>query len=203
MGFLDNTAISVAISTIDTLSYPFKKNAVFYNNILNIIEAVVTIPPPVGKGAIIELICKIFSEPAYEIQKEKIKNLINQTDANKGPIIIKTISLICSFRPDDENLINIKHRVMTTILEQDINNQYLDKLLNNTIEIQNTIKNIDIMKIIDIIKSSIQNHNITQTQQPTTVTVAGKRKYKKKTKTTYKKKMNKSKRTKKNKTVSS
>jgi len=203
MGFLDNTAISLAISTVDTLSYPFKKNAVFYNNILNVIEAVVTIPPPVGKGAIMELICKIFSEPAYEIQKEKIKNLINKTDANKGPIIIKTISLICSFRPDDENLINIKHRVMTTILEQDINNQYLDKLLNNTIEIQNTIKNIDIMKILDIIKSSIQNHNTTQTQQPTTVTVAGKRKYKKKTKTTYKKKINKSKRTKKNKTVSS
>ena len=105
-----NLTSNIQINLITTSTLPLKGNSSIYNLLLELIDKNVEIPPPVGKGQIMDLVCKIFSNPKYESEKNKITEIIISIDKKKGTTIIKLINLIKNFRPDDETFINSKRQ---------------------------------------------------------------------------------------------
>ena len=140
------------------LAYPFKGNAFVYNNILKTIDLNVQIPPPVGKGQMVDLVCKIFSDPKYVNEKNKISNLILSVNKSNGTTILKMINLVKMFRPANEAMVT----PMYTPLSKTIENAppgYLDGLLSHVTNIQDKIKDIEnkisISGLLNMIKGLI------------------------------------------------
>ena len=135
-----NLTSNIQINLITTTTLPFKGNSSIYNLLLELIDKNVEIPPPVGKGQIMDLVCKIFSNPKYESEKNKITEIIISIDKKKGTTIIKLINLIKNFRPDDETFINSNYTLLSNALELSPKN-YLDNLLNSVSDLKEKITN--------------------------------------------------------------
>lgn len=150
----------MAIDIAAKAAYLFRGNAIIYNNILNSIDLNVEIPPPKGKGEILELLCMIFSLPKYEVEKDQISELIKSVDFTKGPTIIKLINLISIFRPENIELINPMYTQLSFQLEsspeaQELLNNMLDSISELRVNLFNIIKTINPLQMVDIIKNNM------------------------------------------------
>ena len=153
-----NLTSNIQLNLITTSTLPLKGNSSVYNLLLDGIDTNIEIPPPVGKGQIIDLVCKIFSNPKYDNEKKKITQIIMNIDIKKGTTIIKLINLIKNFRPENETFINSNYTKLSNALEL-APEGYLDKLLNNVSELQdkliNTLDKTNPLEILKLIKEII------------------------------------------------
>lgn len=157
-----NFQINMAIDIATKGAYLFRGNPVIYNNILNSIDLNVEMPPPKGKGEILELLCMIFSLPKYEVEKDQISDLIKSVDFTKGPTIIKLINLISIFRPENIELVNPMYTKLSLQLEsspeaQELLNKMLDSISGLKDNLFNIIKTINPLQMVDIIKNNMNN----------------------------------------------
>jgi len=153
-----NLTSNIQINLITTTTLPLYGNSYIYNLLLDSIDTNVEIPPPVGKGNIMDLVCKIFSNTKYEVEKNKITQIIINIDKKKGTTIIKLINLIKNFRPENETFINSNYTILSNAIELSPEN-YLDNLLNSISGLQekitNTLNKINPLEILKLIKEII------------------------------------------------
>ena len=153
-----NLTSNIQINLITTTTLPLHGNSYIYNLLLDSIDTNVEIPPSVGKGSIMDLVCKIFSNTKYEVEKNKITQIIINIDKKKGTTIIKLINLIKNFRPENETFINSNYTILSNALELSPKN-YLDNLLNSISGLQekitNTLNKINPLEILKLIKEII------------------------------------------------
>ena len=153
-----NLTSNIQINLITTTTLPLYGNSYIYNLLLDSIDTNVEIPPPVGKGNIMDLVCKIFSITKYEVEKNKITQIIINIDKKKGTTIIKLINLIKNFRPENETFINSNYTILSNAIELSPEN-YLDNLLNSISGLQekitNTLNKINPLEILKLIKEII------------------------------------------------
>ena len=157
MNYIKNKQLDILIA----LAYPLKGNAYIYNYILKTVDAIVEIPPPTGKGQILDLICKIFTEPQYENEKNKISDIVIKLGGSKGTAIIKTIQLIALFRPNNTSLITPMYTTLSNKLSY-IPQEYLDSFIDNIGKMQEKISYIEYLidpeKIIGLIKNLVMKY---------------------------------------------
>ena len=150
------------------LAYPLKGNAYIYNYILKTVDALVEIPPPVGKGQILDLICKIFKDPKYESEKNRIIQIVTGLNKSKGTKIIKAIELIAMFRPNNTSLINPMYTKLSNSLDL-VPSQYLDSLIETIGKMQEKISfilnSIDVKQILDLVKKLMSSFNLKDIQK--------------------------------------
>ena len=155
MNFVENRQLDLLIA----LAYPLKGNAYIYNYILKTVDTFVEIPPQIGKSQILDLICKIFSDPKYENEKNKISQIVMNINRKKGGTILKMIQLIAIFRPKNELVINPMYTTLSKKLSL-IPEGYLDSFIDSIGKMQyklSFIENkINIEKLIEIIKKLVR-----------------------------------------------
>jgi hypothetical protein len=134
-----NFALNTQIDLITTAALPFKGNASIYNSLLKEIDVNVEIPPAAGKGQIMDLVGKIFSQPQYETIKNEISKIILNVDSSKGTTILKLIKLFTLFRPENESLITPLYTKLSHDLEM-APPGYLESLLAQVSGLQEPIK---------------------------------------------------------------
>jgi hypothetical protein len=134
-----NFALNTQIDLVTTSALPFKGNATIYNSLLKEIDLNVEIPPAVGKGQIMDLVGKIFTQPNYETIKNEISHIILKVDPSKGATILKLIKLITLFRPENESLIS----PLYTKLSDELDPESLESLLAQVSSLEDQIKIVE------------------------------------------------------------
>jgi len=134
-----NLALNTQIDLVTTSALPFKGNATIYNSLLKEIDLNVEIPPAVGKGQIMDLVGKIFTQPNYETIKNEISQIILKVSPSKGTTILKLIKLITLFRPENESLIS----PLYTKLSQELDPESLESLLAQVSSLEDQIKIVE------------------------------------------------------------
>jgi hypothetical protein len=158
-----NFALNTQIDLVTTSALPFKGNATIYNSLLKDIDLNVEIPPAVGKGQIMDLVGKIFTQPNYETIKNEISQIILKVSPSKGTTILKLIKLITLFRPENESLIS----PLYTKLSHELDPESLESLLAQVSNLEDQVKivedKINPMKLLEsvqgmiVIKGGIKN----------------------------------------------